>query len=328
MQYDGRPPGAHGGARDVRRSSTSRTWARSKPRAPARSRCCSGCSPTTSPQIPIGGAQYSVLCREDGGVLDDLFTYRLDADRYLTVTNAANHERDLAWFRAHAEGFAGRRGDRPDRRLRDARRPGPARARARAGDLRRAAARADDRRHAAPGGRRGARLRHRLHRRGRRRAAARPADAPALWDELVRRGAVPAGLGRARHAAPGGLLPPLRQRPVDRARPDRSGARLVLQGGHRLHRRRGRARGARSRARARSSSRSRSRARDRAPGQPGRSAAARSPAARSRRASGSASAWPTSPPRSAASARAWRSTFVARSARLSSSEKPLYRKGA
>jgi aminomethyltransferase len=52
-----------------------------------------------------GGAQYSVLCREDGGVLDDLFTYRLDADRYLTVTNAANHERDLQWFLAHAADF-------------------------------------------------------------------------------------------------------------------------------------------------------------------------------------------------------------------------------
>jgi aminomethyltransferase len=52
--------------------------------------------------IPIGGAQYSVLCREDGGVLDDLFTYRLADERYLTVTNAANHERDLAWFRAQA----------------------------------------------------------------------------------------------------------------------------------------------------------------------------------------------------------------------------------
>jgi aminomethyltransferase len=54
-------------------------------------------------KIPIGGAQYSVLCREDGGVLDDLFTYRLDADRYLTVTNAANHMRDLDRFRARAE---------------------------------------------------------------------------------------------------------------------------------------------------------------------------------------------------------------------------------
>ncbi len=55
--------------------------------------------------IGVGGAQYSVLCREDGGILDDLFTYRLDDDRYLTVTNAANHEGDFAWFRDHAEGF-------------------------------------------------------------------------------------------------------------------------------------------------------------------------------------------------------------------------------
>lgn len=56
-------------------------------------------------RIAVGGAQYSVLCRSDGGVLDDLFTYRLAEERYLTVTNAANHERDLAWFREHAAGF-------------------------------------------------------------------------------------------------------------------------------------------------------------------------------------------------------------------------------
>ncbi len=41
---------------------------------------------------------------EDGGVLDDLFTYRLDSG-FLTVTNASNHEKDLAWFRKQAEGF-------------------------------------------------------------------------------------------------------------------------------------------------------------------------------------------------------------------------------
>src|SRR3954447_9563987 len=52
-------------------------------------------------KIAERGAQYSVLCREDGGVLDDLFTYRLP-DRFVTVTNAANHEKDLAWFRDHA----------------------------------------------------------------------------------------------------------------------------------------------------------------------------------------------------------------------------------
>jgi aminomethyltransferase len=52
-----------------------------------------------------GGAQYSVLCREDGGVLDDLFTYRLEGGHFLTVTNAANHERDHAWLAEHAGGF-------------------------------------------------------------------------------------------------------------------------------------------------------------------------------------------------------------------------------
>jgi aminomethyltransferase len=56
-------------------------------------------------KLEVGGAQYSVLCRPDGGILDDLFTYRLADDRYLTVTNAANHERDLAWFSEHATGF-------------------------------------------------------------------------------------------------------------------------------------------------------------------------------------------------------------------------------
>ena len=56
-------------------------------------------------KIPLGGAQYSVLCRDDGGVLDDLFTYRLAGDRYLTVTNASNHARDHEWMAAHADGF-------------------------------------------------------------------------------------------------------------------------------------------------------------------------------------------------------------------------------
>ncbi len=56
-------------------------------------------------KLDVGGAQYSVLCREDGGVLDDLFTYRLGEERYLTVTNASNHLRDYAWFVEHAEGY-------------------------------------------------------------------------------------------------------------------------------------------------------------------------------------------------------------------------------
>jgi aminomethyltransferase len=56
-------------------------------------------------KVAEGGAQYGLLCREDGGVLDDLFSYRLPGGRWLTVTNASNHARDLAWMREHAAGF-------------------------------------------------------------------------------------------------------------------------------------------------------------------------------------------------------------------------------
>ena len=56
-------------------------------------------------KVPEGGAQYSVMCLEDGGIVDDLFTYRLGETRFLTVTNAANHDKDLAYFLKQAEGF-------------------------------------------------------------------------------------------------------------------------------------------------------------------------------------------------------------------------------
>ena len=55
-------------------------------------------------KLEQGRAQYSVLCRENGGVLDDLFTYDLGG-HYLTVTNAANHERDFAWLSEHSAHF-------------------------------------------------------------------------------------------------------------------------------------------------------------------------------------------------------------------------------
>jgi aminomethyltransferase len=56
-------------------------------------------------KIAVGGAQYSVLCNEDGGVVDDLFAYRLGVDRFLIVTNAANHETDLAWLGRQSRQF-------------------------------------------------------------------------------------------------------------------------------------------------------------------------------------------------------------------------------
>jgi aminomethyltransferase len=56
------------------------------------------------------GAQYSILCREDGGVLDDLFSYRFPAgagDRFLTVVNASNAASDFEWFARQVGGWKG-----------------------------------------------------------------------------------------------------------------------------------------------------------------------------------------------------------------------------
>ncbi|MDA8069568.1 MAG: glycine cleavage system protein T, partial [Actinomycetota bacterium] len=54
-------------------------------------------------RMPEGGAQYGLLCNERGGVVDDLFMYRLSETRFLVVTNSANHDRDLVWMRSHGE---------------------------------------------------------------------------------------------------------------------------------------------------------------------------------------------------------------------------------
>jgi aminomethyltransferase len=56
-------------------------------------------------KIAGGGAQYSLLCRDDGGTLDDLFTYRFPdepGERFLTVVNAANATSDFEWFARQA----------------------------------------------------------------------------------------------------------------------------------------------------------------------------------------------------------------------------------
>jgi aminomethyltransferase len=52
-------------------------------------------------RLAAGQAQYTLLCHERGGILDDLITYRLDAGTFLLIVNAANLAGDLAWLRAH-----------------------------------------------------------------------------------------------------------------------------------------------------------------------------------------------------------------------------------
>jgi aminomethyltransferase len=43
-------------------------------------------------------ALYTVLTNEQGGIVDDIILYRLAHDHWLVVFNAANHDKDLAWF--------------------------------------------------------------------------------------------------------------------------------------------------------------------------------------------------------------------------------------
>ena len=52
-------------------------------------------------QLQNGGAQYTAMCYENGGTVDDLLIYRYAVDHYLLVVNAANTEKDFEWIVAH-----------------------------------------------------------------------------------------------------------------------------------------------------------------------------------------------------------------------------------
>lgn len=50
-------------------------------------------------KLEMGHAQYTLMCNERGGVVDDLYVYRVGAETYLLMVNAARVEADLAWLR-------------------------------------------------------------------------------------------------------------------------------------------------------------------------------------------------------------------------------------
>ena len=54
-----------------------------------------------------GRSQYSLMCNQDGGIVDDVVVLRLAEERFLLVVNAANRAKDLAWLRGHAKGLGG-----------------------------------------------------------------------------------------------------------------------------------------------------------------------------------------------------------------------------
>ncbi|HZG03556.1 MAG TPA: glycine cleavage system aminomethyltransferase GcvT [Streptomyces sp.] len=55
--------------------------------------------------VPAGRARYTMICGEDGGILDDLIVYRLETERYLVVANAANAQVVLDALTERSGGF-------------------------------------------------------------------------------------------------------------------------------------------------------------------------------------------------------------------------------
>lgn len=51
-------------------------------------------------KLEVHQVQYSAMCYEDGGIVDDLLVYRM-ADQYLLVVNASNLEKDWNWLNDH-----------------------------------------------------------------------------------------------------------------------------------------------------------------------------------------------------------------------------------
>ena len=53
-------------------------------------------------KLKEGQAQYTAMCYENGGTVDDLLIYKRGEDDYLLVVNASNIDKDLEWMNKHA----------------------------------------------------------------------------------------------------------------------------------------------------------------------------------------------------------------------------------
>ena len=49
-------------------------------------------------RLVVGQAQYSMVCQESGGILDDIFIYKTGPQDFLVCVNASNREKIVRWF--------------------------------------------------------------------------------------------------------------------------------------------------------------------------------------------------------------------------------------
>lgn len=55
--------------------------------------------------IVNGKILYGMMCYENGGTVDDLLVYKMDADKFFLVINASNIDKDWAWIQQQAKGY-------------------------------------------------------------------------------------------------------------------------------------------------------------------------------------------------------------------------------
>ncbi|MDX2348452.1 MAG: glycine cleavage system aminomethyltransferase GcvT, partial [Nitrospirota bacterium] len=54
-------------------------------------------------RLAVGHAQYSMVCQESGGILDDVFIYKTGQAEFLVCVNASNRIKILEWFQGHQQ---------------------------------------------------------------------------------------------------------------------------------------------------------------------------------------------------------------------------------
>jgi len=60
-------------------------------------------------KLSAGQGQYTLMCNEKAGVVDDLYAYRLGPEDFFLIINAARIEADVQWLRQRLAAFAGRK---------------------------------------------------------------------------------------------------------------------------------------------------------------------------------------------------------------------------
>ena len=56
-------------------------------------------------KLNVHGGLYTVMCKPDGGIVDDLILYKFASDRYLVVYNAGNRDKDFKWMTKNSKDF-------------------------------------------------------------------------------------------------------------------------------------------------------------------------------------------------------------------------------